>query len=144
MIMPKVWIGVLFMFVLLTATFNGIEGNAMTTNTDVSSLRGFVPSQITTATETSTGTAQTTADTEVNIWDKIYQAAFFDYTIFYDVRYDVATESDCTACSGYWQSATSTCKVPNDWMILRYLLICLGIVWLMDFALFLKSLFKPT
>jgi hypothetical protein len=57
------------------------------------------------------------------------RAVFKSFTMEYSFLYDLRTGMTRTTCealgNGKWQSATSTCKVPNDWY-LPFLLIMWG------------------
>ncbi len=48
------------------------------------------------------------------------QAVWKSLTMEYSFLYNVGTgytETTCNTAGGRWQSATSTCKIPNDWYL---------------------------
>lgn len=72
--------------------------------------------------EPDVGGITTTGMNPLTVLQTIGKALFFDYNFFYDVDYTL-TEVQCEAITGgVWQSSTNSCRTPNDWMIVRYIL----------------------
>jgi hypothetical protein len=131
---PRLLIAMLMLFVLAQVICNFMEGNQMihaAEGEDISEAWEFTQ---TTSVDT-LGTAITWIDKPIDFMKKVFA---FDYNMFYDV-YVGYTETTCTAAGGAWQS-DSTCKFANDFTIIRYLLMCIGIIMWVELALVLRRL----
>jgi hypothetical protein len=112
----KVFISILAFYVAAQLLCNIVDGNAMYTSANVSDLGSLSSSSVTTSSDTSGAPASYVAPGN-NFFTVINKIAFFDYTIFRNVDGTV-----------------------NDWVILRYFFICIGIALLVDAALVFRQL----
>lgn len=112
----KILIGLLMFYVLAQVICNFIDGSAMYSSTNVADLNSATESSVTTSSDSS-GTPAQYISMGMGFFTTIGKIAFFDYTIF--------RNTDGTA---------------NDWVILRYLLICMGIAILVEMAVVFRQI----
>lgn len=112
----KIWIGMLMFYVICQVVGNFVGGNAMVTGANVADLNNASSSSVTTSTD-SAGTPAQYVSMGSSFFSTAQKIAFFDYTMF--------RNTDGTA---------------NEWVILRYLLICIGIYLLVDAAVVFRQL----
>lgn len=105
----KLWIGTIMFYVIAQVLCGIVDGSAMIT--DSSDLSGLASSSITSSQDT-TGTPATYVTMTGSFFSSLGKIVFFDYTIF--------RNPDGTA---------------NDFVIIRYLLIAIGIVILIESAI---------
>lgn len=103
-------------YVLAQVICNFIDGTAMYTSANVADLSNATESSITTSTDSS-GTPAQFISMGTGFFSTIGKIVFFDYTIF--------RNTDGTA---------------NDWVILRYLLICIGIAIMVEMAIVFRQI----
>lgn len=131
---PRLLIALFVFFVLAQVICNFYEGNQMlyAINTDLEDASSHT---YTTSTDT-TGTSITWIDKTIDFCEKVFA---FDYSMFYDT-YTGYTQTTCVSADGAWQSDSSTCRFTNDFTIVRYVLLCFGIVMWIELALVLRRL----
>ena len=112
----KLFIGTLMFYVIAQILCNICDGNAMVTNTNVADIGGLGTSSVTTSTDSSGTPAQYVAMGS-SFFTVVGKLVFFDFTVFKNL------------------DGTS-----NDWIILRYLLICLGIMLLVETAIIFQQI----
>jgi hypothetical protein len=112
----KILIGMLMFYVLCQVICNFVDGNAMVTSANVADLNNASATSVTTSADTS-GTPAQYVTMATSFFATIGKIAFFDYTVFRNI--------DGTA---------------NDWAILRYLLICVGIAILIEVAVVFRQI----
>jgi hypothetical protein len=72
--------------------------------------------------------------------DFVNDIVLYDWTVFYDV-YGGYTSATCATAGGTWQSASSTCSIPNTFMFLRiFLIMVFGTTFVISIALLFRSL----
>jgi len=73
-----------------------------------------------------TSTVDTNSASTITFIDKtltwIDTYILYDWSVFYDV-YTGYTSGTCAIAGGEWQAASATCKIPNTFMILRWILM---------------------
>lgn len=116
MIPTRLLIGMLFFYIFAQILCNIGEGNQPTTNTDLTDMQAMTQFN-TTTTSSSSQPSQAYPTASPTLWNKISQILFFNYSLFYD--YDPVTGN----------------KTPNIFMLLRYFLVAIGIVILIDLAI---------
>lgn len=110
----KLWIGTIMFYIIAQVLCNVVDGSAMITNsTDLSGMTG---SSVTQSQDT-TGTPATYMSMGSNFFSSLGKIIFFDYTVFRNV--------DGTA---------------NDFVIIRYLLIAIGVVILIESAVVFRQI----
>lgn len=110
----KLWIGTIMFYIIAQVLCNIVDGSAMiTSSTD---LTGLSESSITQSQDT-TGTPATYVSVSSNFFSSLGKIIFFDYTIF--------RNTDGTA---------------NDFAIIRYLLIAIGIVILIESVIIFRQI----
>ena len=112
----KILIGMLMFYVICQVVCNFIDGNAMVTAANVADLNNTSSTSVTTSTDTS-GTPAQYVTMAGSFFTTIGKIAFFDYTVF--------RNTDGTA---------------NEWVIIRYLLICIGIAILIEIAVVFRQI----
>lgn len=106
----------LMFYVICQMVCNFVDGSAMVTSANVADLNNASSSTITQSTDSSGTPAQYVSMT-TGFFGSITKIIFFDYTVF--------RNTDGTA---------------NDWVILRYLLICIGIAILIEIAIVFRQI----
>jgi hypothetical protein len=106
----KILIGMLMFYVICQVVCNFVGGNAMVTAANVADINNASSTSVTTSSDTS-GTPAQYVTMGQSFFAAIGKIAFFDYTVF--------RNTDGTA---------------NEWVIIRYLLICIGIAILIEIA----------
>lgn len=112
----KILIGMLMFYVICQVVCNFVDGNAMVTAANVADLNDASATSVTTSTDTS-GTPAQYVTMAGSFFTTIGKIAFFDYTVF--------RNTDGTA---------------NEWVIVRYLLICIGIAILIEVAVVFRQI----
>lgn len=110
----KLWIGTIMFYIIAQVLCNIVDGSAMITNS--TDLSGLVDSSVTQSQDT-TGTPATYFSMGTNFFASLGRIIFFDYTIFRNI--------DGTA---------------NDFVLMRYLLIAIGIVILIESAIVFRQI----
>ncbi len=131
----RLFIGIITFFILAQVICNFVEGNSFLTGANVADIQAATNHTYTT-TASSSGTGVSFVDKTVDFFDKLL---FFDYSIFKDVDYST-TEAACAAIGGEWDSTISACKTANDFAILRYMFIAIGLVMWIELAIVFKNL----
>ena len=110
----KLWIGTIMFYIIAQVLCNIVDGSAMiTSSTD---LAGLSESSVTQSQDT-TGTPATYVSMGTGFFESLGKIVFFDYTVF--------RNTDGTA---------------NDFAIIRYLLIAIGIVILIESAIIFRQI----
>lgn len=110
----KLWIGTIMFYIIAQVLCNITDGSAMIT--DSTDLAGMTESSITQSQDT-TGTPGTYVSMGTGFFASLGKIIFFDYTIF--------RNTDGTA---------------SDFAIVRYLLIAIGIVILIESAIVFRQI----
>ncbi len=110
----KLWIGTIMFFIIATICCNVVDGNNMITST--SDLAGLQSSSVTSSQDTS-GTPATYFSMGANFFSSLWKMVTFDYTVF-----------------------RNTDGTPNDWVVIRYLLIAVGIAIIIETALVFRQI----
>lgn len=113
----KLFIGLIMFYVLAQVWCNATDGLYMLTNANASDLGDLSSSSVTTSTDSSGAPAQYVA-AGASFFTTVGKVVFFDYTIF-----------------------KNTDGTPNDWSLLRYLLIVMGLAILVDAGIVFRQLF---
>ena len=115
----RLFIGILTFYILAQVICNFMEGNNMVTNANIIEAQENLEHQHTTTIDTG-GTEGSFISKSVTFITKV---VFFDYSMFYDI--DPVTGA----------------KTSNGFVIIRYLLIAIGVVMLIELAItFRKAL----
>jgi len=117
----KIFIGLLMLWILGQMACNWIEGQEMLTDTDMMHVSNLTETRSFNVADTS-GTDLTAVSMGVGFFDTVKEIFLFDFSFFYD--YD----------------ANTGLLTPNNFMILRYFLLCVVIACLIELALTLRSL----
>jgi hypothetical protein len=112
----KIFMTFLMVYVIAQVLCNIVDGNTMFTNTNVADINSLSSASVTSSSDSSGTPAQYVAMGD-SFFTTIGKVAFFDYTLFRNL--------DGTA---------------NDWVIIRYLLICWGIVTLVEAAVVFRQI----
>ena len=136
----RLFIGVITFYVLAQVICNFVEGNNYLTNANVAEIKTMTNTTLTSSAST-TGTSTNFVDIGNTAIGTVKKLLFFDYSIFKDVDYST-TEAACTIIGGQWDSSISACKTDNDFVILKYMFIAIGIVMFVELAIVFKSLFS--
>jgi hypothetical protein len=112
----KLFIGIIMFYIIAQVLCNIVDGNAMVTAANVADTGDLANSSVTTSTDSS-GTPATYVSMAGSFFTTVGKVIFFDYTIFRNL--------DGTA---------------NDFVILRYLLIAIGIVIIVETAIVFRQI----
>ena len=110
----KLWIGIIMFYIIAQVLCNIVDGLAMMTSTD--DLAGLSSSSITQSQDT-TGTPATYVSMAGGFFSSLGKIIFFDYTIFRNLD-----------------------GTPNDFVLIRYLLMAIGIVILIESAVIFRQI----
>ena len=110
----KLWIGTIMFYIIAQVLCNIVDGSAMITSS--SDLSGLSDSSITQSQDT-TGTPAAYFSMGQNFFSSLGRIIFFDYTVFRNI--------DGTA---------------NDFALIRYLLIAIGVVILIESAVVFRQI----
>lgn len=135
----KLFIGTITFYILAMFICNVLEGSPMTTASNVQDIQDMQEHGVTTSTDTSGATA-TYVSSSTGFFGAIAKIVTFDYSLFYNIDASCTNEADCSLVDGRWQGETSTCKVANDLSWLRYLLMALGIVIIIEAIMVFRSI----
>ena len=125
----RLLIGVLFFYVLAQVICNIMEGESyIVTEDNQAEIVSMTDYSETTTTEAATGGVVSFFDKS---WTFISQLVFFDYALFYDIETGY-TSATCATAGGTWQSGDSTCKIANQFTIIRILLMCIGVLIIIE------------
>lgn len=112
----KLFMAFLMFYVVAQVLCNISEGYSMYTGADISSLNSMTSASVTSSTDSS-GTPASYVSMDNGFFTTVGRLAFFDYSVF--------KNADGTA---------------NDWVLIRYLLICWGIVTLVEMAVVFRQI----
>lgn len=113
----RLWIGIITFYILAQIICNFVEGNNMVTDANIIEAQENLAHQHTTTVDT-----EGTSDSFISkAKDFITKIVFFDYSMFYDI--DPASGE----------------KTANNFVIIRYLLIAIGIVILVEASITFKK-----
>jgi hypothetical protein len=115
----RLFMGIVF-FVMCGWMIGGIaEGQTqIITSAQQADIMILQSSNITTSIDANSTGSVTVVDKVLN-WVNTY--ILYDWSVFYDIGTGY-TSATCTTAGGKWQAASSTCKIPNTFIWLRYVL----------------------
>jgi hypothetical protein len=114
----KIFIGMLMFYILAQLWCNATDGLYMLTNANAADLGDLSSSSVTSSTDSSGAPAQYVS-AGASFFTTIGKVIFFNYTIFKNID-----------------------GTPNDWSLLRYFLMVIGIAILVDAAIVFRQLFS--
>jgi hypothetical protein len=104
-------------FIISTLISNVIEGQAGLSAEQVANLGDMQSQQITESKDVAATGITTTGINPLSALQAFWKAITLEYSFLYETYYGM-TQTTCGAISNSrWYSATSTCLVPNEWML---------------------------
>lgn len=135
----KLFIGLLMFYVIAQILGNITDGGQMMTSANVADIQNMQDHGVTTSTDSSGATAQFIS-TGTGFFGTLAKVVTFDYSLFYDIDSTVTDATSCAAIGGTWQTDYLTCKVANNLSILRYLLMALGVVIIIEAIILFRQI----
>lgn len=112
----KLFIGTLMFYIIAQILCNIVDGNDMITNSNTADIGGLSTSSVTMSSDTSNTPAQYVS-MGGSFFTTVGKLVFFDFSIF-----------------------RNTDGTPNDWVVLRYLLMAIGLLLLVEAALVFRQI----
>jgi len=112
----KLFMAFLMVYVIAQVLCNIVDGNTMFTGANLADT-GKASSASLTSSADSSGTPASYVAMGNDFFSTVSKMAFFDYSLFRNLD-----------------------GTPNDWVIIRYLLICWGIVTLVEMAIVFRQI----
>jgi hypothetical protein len=113
-------IAMITFFLICTLISNVMENQVAFNNSQMSQIQLMQQGQVTEAKAQAQANSGTGLSTSGIIPLDAIQAILKSLTMEYSFLYTVSTgytETTCNTAGGRWQSATNTCKIPNDWYL---------------------------
>jgi len=102
-------------FLMCTLISNILEKQQIYTTTQIANLQAMKGQTFTEAKEPDIGGVAVAGENPLGVISAIWQSLKMEYSFLYDIRTGM-TEVDCTAISNArWNSAATTCQIPNVW-----------------------------